>query len=652
MKIRAFLRRSLPLLCAALLLVSLFPPVQASAVSTNETLYNAISEQIDSLYTAQASCWDQGTRLFAQTSSFIVFVNDLASDLDVLDGQSADPLSTISFDDSGYDCTKPGGSNLIEEVLLRLDVLEASQEMCCERNLLVRSALLEAWNRYVDLYQRFEVLKTGSSSTEFSPPKFPDGSYTPYEVPSADTSIAEHMQIRVVNATSACTACRKMSDVLFSFYSSFQSQLTNLSDEIRSYSSGDKLSAPEISISGDILTIVYSSDDVPSWAIYVDDELVATVARDSVATQYDLSQLDLASGDYVISVAGCSGQTILTDESDVVSYTVSAEDLSAPKISISGDRLSISYSGDDSVTLFAIYVDGELSTTVLRTGSLTDFSLSDLALSSGIYTISVAGGQAQTVLTAVSNSLSYVCSSELTLPAMEISDSILSLTCSNPFVTQYRIYIDDELKVTIPKSGVITQYDLRQLGLSDGKKYWVTVSSGNSDDEFSVISGEADVFVVWNLTGSVLYVFTGKMFDRTGDVCYGSYAFSGEDPAFITLIVASDSVTVQYGVLSQGWPVDDGFLGLYDSNGVFYGVGGTYTISSSSDDHTLKLDFYTSFAGSSASGSVDFSAYSGFGSFIVSVLGAFLSFSILPGVSFGGLLSICLIIAIVKLFFS
>lgn len=222
-------------------------------------------------------------------------------------------------------------------------------------------------------------------------------------------------------------------------------------------------------------------------------------------------------------------------------------------------------------------------------------------------------------------------------------------TDSSPSVTQYRIYVDDELKVVIPKTGTVTQYDLRQLGLSDGKKYWISASSGTAADEFSIIGTEADSphFVVWNLTGKVLYVFTGGFFNRSGDFCYGSYAFSGESPSSLTLIVTSDSVTVQYGAFSESWPASEGFLGVFDSNGVFYGVG-AYAIPASGDDHTLNLDFYASFA--SVSDDVDWSLVSGFSGFALNVVKGFLDFELAPGLSFGGIFEFMFYVAIFFLF--
>lgn len=320
--------------------------------------------------------------------------------------------------------------------------------------------------------------------------------------------------------------------------------------------------------------------------------------------------------------------------------------VSAPTISISNDQLHIQYSGDD-VTIWAIYVDGELAKTLNSTGASTWFDLSELSLDPGTYSITVAGGVSQTILTGTSAAVSY--SVLLLPPELSISGSILSLEDSSPSVTQYRIYVDDELKVVIPKTGTVTQYDLRQLGLSDGKKYWISASSGTAADEFSIIGTEADSphFVVWNLTGKVLYVFTGGFFNRSGDFCYGSYAFSGESPSSLTLIVTSDSVTVQYGAFSESWPASEGFLGVFDSNGVFYGVG-TYAIPASGDDHTLNLDFYASFA--SVSDDVDWSLVSGFSGFALNVVKGFLDFELAPGLSFGGIFEFMFYVAIFFLF--
>lgn len=231
------------------------------------------------------------------------------------------------------------------------------------------------------------------------------------------------------------------------------------------------------------------------------------------------------------------------------------------------------------------------------------------------------------------------------------SDGILYITNSASFVTQYRIYEDEVLLATIAKTGITTRFDLNTLGLASGEKHWITASSGNASNDFSILGTAADPphFAIWNLTGEVVYIFTGSVYDRFGDTLFGSYAFSGESPSYLTLIVTSEDITIQYGSLSKSWPASDGFLGVYDSNGVFYGIG-THTIEADATSHSLTLDFYTSFA--SSENNSDYSSFAAFGNFIKTVLGGFLGFSILPGLTFGGLLAVFVVLGIVKLFFS
>lgn len=307
------------------------------------------------------------------------------------------------------------------------------------------------------------------------------------------------------------------------------------------------------------------------------------------------------------------------------------------------------------------YVMNEAGTTTLATYTYTgsgDFggirNAEDAALEIGTGTFTPGsstfiGGQSRSVeveLTSVS------VADVLAPPSLSIDDDgFLYIENADSFVTQYRIYVNEELKATVQKTGTITGFDLNTLDLPAGEKYWITASSGSASGDFSILGTSADrpSFVVWNLTGEVLYIFSGSVFDGSGSSCYGSYAFSGADPAYLTLIVTSQSVTVQYGALSHSWPASAGFLGVYDSNGFFYDYG-TYTIPADATTHTLTLDFYTSFV--ATSDDVSYSDFIEVGNFLKTTLGSFLGFYILPGVTFGGMLAVFVVIGIIKLFFS
>lgn len=253
------------------------------------------------------------------------------------------------------------------------------------------------------------------------------------------------------------------------------------------------LPAPTLSINGDVLTIQHSSAQITKYAVYIDDEEVTKVIRDSVATQVDLSSLDLSDyefedGSHAVTVFGCTDVARQTETSAAVTWTISSSSGSsssptAPTLAINGDILTIVHSSSD-VPTYAIFLHEDadtshLITTVSRTGmatqvDLSKIDLSDLELANGNYSITVCGVSGQTRLTEESDAVSWRLGPSLHAPTLSRSRNSLVISHGSEEVEYYRIFVDGVQKATVFRSGVEMQYALSKLGLADGT-YSVTV---------------------------------------------------------------------------------------------------------------------------------------------------------------------------------
>lgn len=88
-------------------------------------------------------------------------------------------------------------------------------------------------------------------------------------------------------------------------------------DALRLYSP-----SPDIFISDDdLLTVVYSGDDVTLWSLYVDGIFHSSFSYTGHASSFDLSSLSLSPGSYDIAVAGYVSQTRITTLSSSLSFS-------------------------------------------------------------------------------------------------------------------------------------------------------------------------------------------------------------------------------------------------------------------------------------------------------------------------------------------
>lgn len=167
-------------------------------------------------------------------------------------------------------------------------------------------------------------------------------------------------------------------------------------------------------------------------------------------------------------------------------------------------------------------------------------------------------------------------------------------------------------------------------------------------------------FSLASATDSVTSQISGSLYHHSqrvqiyGDTVVGGYtlAFSFDGEA-VVVNALQDGLTVWSETLSVNEEYSSVTLLLNTGDGVstiYLTPGGTFTSDFLACDSNFTVRFGDYVSGDYVSG--DYADYFGFGSFLVTVLGGFLSFSILPGVTFGGLLAVCLIISIVKLFFS
>lgn len=228
-------------------------------------------------------------------------------------------------------------------------------------------------------------------------------------------------------------------------------------------------------------------------------------------------------------------------------YRRKSNKLAAPTLTLSGDRLSIAFDGDDSVTTFAIYVDGELATTVYRTDNLTDFSPSDLGLSPGTYQLTVAGCQAQTILTDTSAAVTYTAvSPSLAAGSWRAHSSLtawpLNLgTVSLAFTAAGRSYSAMSSSIYLPSGGNCLYYgDLSVYGYGPLEK-----DTGWKDSKYSSIFFASDQsvstdFYTW-FTANFDYVGADpvvqevktiiNIYDQTGNVLLNTITFTGSGSA-------------------------------------------------------------------------------------------------------------------------
>lgn len=160
-------------------------------------------------------------------------------------------------------------------------------------------------------------------------------------------------------------------------------------------------------------------------------------------------------------------------------------------------------------------------------------------------------------------------------------------------------------------------------------------------------------FTVASASDTTVSQLSGSLYHRTeriqiyGTSLVGSYTMTFSFDGEKTIVSAfQDDLVVWTETLS----VDDEYeyitLLLNTGNGVStitLNSGDTHTTDVLTSDCTFTVRYGEY---------VDYSDYSGFGVFIRDVLGGFLGFSILPGLTFGGLLAVFVVLGIVKLFFS
>lgn len=152
---------------------------------------------------------------------------------------------------------------------------------------------------------------------------------------------------------------------------------------------------------------------------------------------------------------------------------------------------------------------------------------------------------------------------------------------------------------------------------------------------------------------------TVNLYDLTSGASLGSYVFSGTTAPAVTICVTDDGCILYSGDLRYVYSFSGTLVGVSDLSSLYLTPDKEHTFSGgSSSDVTLNLylDRELEHSGSGGSfgedGSTGYSAFAEFGNFIKDVLGGFLGFSILPGLTFGGLLAVFVVLGIVKLFFS
>lgn len=166
-------------------------------------------------------------------------------------------------------------------------------------------------------------------------------------------------------------------------------------------------------------------------------------------------------------------------------------------------------------------------------------------------------------------------------------------------------------------------------------------------------------FSLVSVTDTVTSQISGSLYHYServqiyGNTIIGAYTLSFSfDGETVVVKALQDGTTVWTENLSIGEEYTYVTLLFNAGDGVstiYLSPDATYTSDLLACDCNFTVSFGEYSSGDYVSG--DYADYSGFGSFVVTVLGGFLSFSILPGVTFGGLLAICLIVSIIKLFF-
>lgn len=361
---------------------------------------------------------------------------------------------------------------------------------------------------------------------------------------------------------------------------------------------------------------------------------------------------------------------------------------SAPTISISNDQLHIQYSGDD-VTIWAIYVDGELAKTLNSTGASTWFDLSELSLDPGTYSITVAGGVSQTILTGTSAAVSYVVPStdSIIKPGtwqakklvMTGEYSSLSAWPSSLDTVSFNFDTGDSSFSSMKYAAALAGGNYLHYG--DTAVYYYGPLSDNvgwvADSYASIsVSSAQQVpaeFYNWFIQN---FEFVGEdpvlpevktvvnIYDSTGKVLLKTISFSGSTAPEVTLAVTSSGCTLTSGDNVQSWVASSGFYGLSlkaASSSASYSIGGSYVFpGGSSVDHVLS--FYVvserdhdgsggSFGdGSDGNVSEVGTLFAGFGGFLSTVLSGFLSFQIVPGLSFGGMVEFFIYIGLLVVF--
>lgn len=152
---------------------------------------------------------------------------------------------------------------------------------------------------------------------------------------------------------------------------------------------------------------------------------------------------------------------------------------------------------------------------------------------------------------------------------------------------------------------------------------------------------------------------TVNIYDSTGKVLLKTISFSGSTAPEVTLAVTSSGCTLTSGDNVQSWVASSGFYGLSlkaDSSSASYSIGDSYVFPGGSSVDQV-LSFYVvserdhgGSGGSFGDGSGVGTLFAGFGDFLSTVLSGFLSFQIVPGLSFGGMVEFFIYLALVLLF--
>lgn len=422
--------------------------------------------------------------------------------------------------------------------------------------------------------------------------------------------------------------------------------------------------APDIRLStDDELTIYYNSSDesVTTWVIYDNLTVLGTVARTGWETKVDLTQFDLSSGTYSICARGTDGVIAITELSSAVSYTV--YDCTTIRYYLDGDPISThTVSSSGYVTASGYQISGSDVTL-----TLSDDSSDSFTYSSDIERVTLVHPSDGQILVYAYSTTTYDTTISYYL------DDVLAGTHT---VSSTSGYLTLSSLVTDRSSGDV------ELTLSNGSKDTYSFGTSledatyeyDSDGQISVYAYSTSIYtcsvVIYDPNGSVVdsFSFSGEtqlsdlIMTHTAAWGNGSHTLSFE---FSHLGVASTHEFTYSGTVGSVWYRNVGVgSGKADATTTFtfsFATNGELYIGLSDDAYVPSYfsSGHTNGGGSGGSGNsgslatVSLSSFSYFGSFIVTVLGGFLSFEIFPGLSFGGIFSffvaVCLALWLLKI---